>query len=223
MLLQVDSVVSLVPVDPFVLGSIPRALVVPTSLTALLEYKVDMRVFVAFDFSVFTPFDPFNPVPMRLLVQIFNLVLADRRNSIDVKLDVIESLCTLSRLEVDEQKRADELLEWNYTSLVDKDASIGTLVDQGLLPDLKPQLRRKVGKRTGCFRYFRGVLFCEILAEYKTEERSGLTNEWCWSLCFHDGKMAVRGVSGSVVIDEDFDVSENSMYQYVTPCIKRMI
>lgn len=160
---------------------------------------------------------------MRLFVQIFNLVLADRRNRIDVKLDVIEVLGTLSRLEVDEQKRADELLEWNYTTLVDKNASIGTCVDQGLLPDLNPQLRRKVAKRTEWFRYFRGVFFCEILAKHRAEERSELTNEWCWSLCFHDGKMALRGVLGSVVIDEDFNASENSMYQYVTPRIKRMI
>lgn len=160
---------------------------------------------------------------MRLFVQIFNLVLADRRNSIDVKLDVIEGLGKISRLEVDEQKRADELLEWNYTSLVDKDASIGTRVNQGLLPDLNPQLRRKVAKRTEWFRYFRGVFSWEILEKYRTEERSGLTNEWCWSLCFHDVKMAVRGVSGSVVIDEDFNASEDSMYQYVTPRITRMI
>lgn len=153
-----------------------------------------MTVCVALDFSVFTPFDPFNPVPVRLFVQIFNLVLADWRNSIDVKLDVIEGLCTLSRLEVDEQKRADELLEWNYTTLVDKDASIGTRVNQGLLPDLNPQLRRKVAKRTEWFRYFRGVFFCEILAKHRAEERSELTNEWCWSLCFHDGKMALHGV-----------------------------
>lgn len=160
---------------------------------------------------------------MRLFVQIFDLVLADRRNSIDVKPDVIEGLGKISRLEVDEQKRADELLEWNYTSLVDKDASIGTRVDQGLLPDLNPQLRGKFGERMECCRYFSGVFFWEILEKYRTEERSELTNEWCWSLCLHDGKMAVRGVTGSVVIDDDFDASENSMYQYVTPRIKRMI
>lgn len=160
---------------------------------------------------------------MRLFVQIFELVLADRRNGIDVKLDVIEGLGKISRLKVDEQKRADELLEWNYTSLVDKNASIGTLVDQGLLPDLNAQLRGKVGKRVECCRYFMGVFLRETLAKYRTEERSGLTSEWCWSLCFHDVKMAVRGVSGSVVIDEDFNASENSMYQYVTPRIKRMI
>lgn len=188
-----------------------------------VEWSFDSCIDGALD-SVLIPLDfCVHLVPVFIFVRVLDLVLADRRNRIDVKLDVIEGLGTLSRLVVDEQKRADGLLKWNYTTPVDKDASIGTRVDQGLLPDLYPQLRWKAEKRMECCRYFRGVLFCEFLAKHRAEERSELTNEWCWSLCFHDGKMALRGVLGSVVIDEDFNASENSMYQYVTPCIERMI
>lgn len=145
---------------------------------------------------------------MFLLVEVFELILVDRRNSIDVKLDVVEGLGKLSRLLIDEKKRADELLEWNYTAHVDKDASIGTRFHQGMLPDRTPQLPGKSEKPMECRLHGNNDFFQRISKSFSRRSALEAYLQVVLASLIARGQV---GTMGTFAVGEYLDVLKNSM------------
>lgn len=108
------------------------------SFSLNLEISSGPCISITVDLAFHSPFDAWNLGPVILFVQSFDLDVAQVRNSIHVKFDVVEGFGAGTRLMVDEQERADGLFERDDTKLVENDASARARFEQGLLPNLEP-------------------------------------------------------------------------------------